>query len=75
MPASAPDLQRFVERREISGRAMGLWRTLIIAPPDRRDMIVNEVDLPEGLTAQITARAAAIRATMGPSSFGTAMFP
>ncbi|SUE43317.1 ATP-binding protein [Roseomonas gilardii] len=47
------DLQRFVERREISGRAMGLWRTLIIAPPDRRDMIVNEVDLPEGLTASL----------------------
>ncbi|MFC0409164.1 ATP-binding protein [Roseomonas elaeocarpi] len=47
------DLQRLAEAREISSRAIGLWRALVIATPDRRDFILSEMDLPDGLDARL----------------------
>ena len=47
------DLQRFAQAREISARAFGLWRTVVLAPPDRRAQLLADVELPPGLTASL----------------------
>ena len=47
------DLQRFIHAREIAGRAFGAWRTAILAPPDRREQMLADLDLPEGLTVEL----------------------
>jgi hypothetical protein len=47
------DLQRFVQAREISTRALSAWRTLVLAPPDRRQQIVAGLELPPGLTVEL----------------------
>lgn len=45
------DLQRLIHAREITGRAFGAWRTAVLAPPDRREQLLADLDLPgEGLT-------------------------
>ncbi len=43
------DLQRFIQAREIAGRAFGAWRAAILAPADRREQALADLDLPEGL--------------------------
>ena len=47
------DLQRFAQAREISARAISAWRTVIIAPPDRRGQMLAELELPQGLEASL----------------------
>src|SRR5690242_17398617 len=43
------DLQRFAQAREISARAFGLWRSVALAPPDRRAQLLADIELPPGL--------------------------
>ncbi|WP_431285541.1 ATP-binding protein [Humitalea sp. 24SJ18S-53] len=50
------DLQRLAQAREVSSRIFGLWRAVLLAPPDRRDMMLAEIDLPLGLSAELSAR-------------------
>ena len=47
------DLQRFALAREISARAFGLWRTVLVAPPERRAAALAEAELPPGLSASL----------------------
>lgn len=47
------DLQRFIQAREIAGRAFSAWRTSMLAPADRREQLLADLDLPEGLSAEI----------------------
>ncbi|MBK1662464.1 ATP-binding protein [Paracraurococcus ruber] len=47
------DLQRLTQAREISLRAISAWRTVMIAPPDRRAQMLAELELPQGLTATL----------------------
>jgi signal transduction histidine kinase len=48
------DLQRLGVSREISARAFGIWRTVLLAPPDRREAMLFDIDLPDGLAADIS---------------------
>lgn len=48
------DLQRLIHAREITGRAFGAWRTAVLAPPDRREQLLADLDLPEGLTVELS---------------------
>jgi hypothetical protein len=50
------DLQRLAQAREVSSRIFGLWRAVLLAPPDRREMMLAEIDLPPGLTADLDPR-------------------
>lgn len=50
------DLQRFAQAREISQRAISAWRTVLIAPPDRRAQMLAELELPSGLSATLDDR-------------------
>nr|WP_149537169.1 ATP-binding protein [Siccirubricoccus phaeus] len=43
------DLQRFSQGREISARAISAWRTVILAPPERRQQMLAELEMPQGL--------------------------
>lgn len=61
------DLQRFIHAREIAGRAFGAWRTAILAPPDRREQMLADLDLPEGLTVEL-GRQPLVRAGAPPPS-------
>jgi signal transduction histidine kinase len=47
------DLQRFVQAREISARAFAAWRTVVLAPADRRASMLADLDLPPGLIATL----------------------
>ncbi|UFN47078.1 HAMP domain-containing protein [Roseomonas sp. OT10] len=47
------ELQQISQAREISSRAFGLWRTLLITPRERRAGVLDEMDLPEGLEAAL----------------------
>ncbi len=47
------DLQRFVQAREISARAFAAWRTVVLAPPDRRAAMLADLDLPAALSATL----------------------
>jgi signal transduction histidine kinase len=47
------DLQRFQQAREMSARVFGLWRALLLAPHDRRETILAELDLPTGIEASL----------------------
>jgi signal transduction histidine kinase len=47
------DLQRLAQAREISARAFGLWRTVVLAPPDRRAQLLADIELPPGLAASL----------------------
>jgi signal transduction histidine kinase len=47
------DLQRFQQAREMSARVFGLWRTMLVAPYDRRGMMLAEIDLPAGIEASL----------------------
>ncbi len=47
------DLQRFALAREISARAFGLWRAVLVSPPERRAAALAEVELPPGLSASL----------------------
>lgn len=47
------DLQRFQYAREMSTRIYVLWRTLLMAPPERRGLVVADIELPPGLTAAV----------------------
>jgi signal transduction histidine kinase len=53
------DLQRYAQAREISARAVGIWRTMLLAPPDRRRALLEEADLPPGLAVSLDREAAA----------------
>lgn len=48
------DLQRFALSREITARAFGLWRTAVLAPTDRREAMLYDIDLPRGLHAELS---------------------
>lgn len=48
------DLQRFIHAREIAGRAFGAWRTALLAPPDRREQMLADFDLPDGLRVELS---------------------
>lgn len=50
------DLQRLAQAREVSSRIFGLWRAVLLTPPERRDMMLSEIDLPSGLSADLDAR-------------------
>ncbi len=50
------DLQRFAQAREISQRAISAWRTVMLAPPDRRAQMLAELELPSGLSATLDDR-------------------
>jgi len=45
------ELQRFVQAREMSGRAFQLWRQMALSPPERRAALLADADLPPGLEA------------------------
>jgi len=47
------DLQRLAQAREITARSFGVWRTAVLAPPAQRIRMIADLDLPEGLTAEI----------------------
>lgn len=47
------DLQRLQQAREISQRAFGAWRSLLQVPPDRRQALVEDLDMPPGLRATV----------------------
>lgn len=47
------DLQRFVQSREISARTFALWRVVVMAPPDRRAVLLADTELPPGITASL----------------------
>ncbi|TCZ58790.1 HAMP domain-containing protein [Roseicella aquatilis] len=47
------DLQRLTHAREISLRAISAWRTVLLAPPDRRAQMLAELELPTGLSATL----------------------
>jgi signal transduction histidine kinase len=48
------DLQRFALSREISARAFGTWRTILLAPFDRREAMLYDIDMPPGLVAELS---------------------
>ena len=48
------DLQRLGVSREISARAFGIWRTVMLAPPDRREAMLFDIELPDGLAADLS---------------------
>jgi signal transduction histidine kinase len=50
------EIQRAQQAREAIGRAAALWRTVLMAAPDRRDAIARGFDLPEGLAASVDPR-------------------
>ena len=45
------ELQSFIQTREIAGRGFMLWRNLTVLPPERRALVLADVDLPAGLSA------------------------
>ena len=47
------DLQRFIHAREIAGRTFSAWRTAMLAPADRRDQMLADLALPEGLRVDL----------------------
>ncbi|MFC7734467.1 ATP-binding protein [Roseomonas sp. GCM10028921] len=47
------DLQRAAIEREVSARIFGLWRTLVVATPERRASILGDIELPQGLEASL----------------------
>ena len=47
------DLQKFVHAREISARAFAVWRTAVLASPDRRAAMLADIDLPQGLSVTL----------------------
>ena len=47
------DLQRFAQAREISARAISAWRTVILAPADRRGQMLAELELPSELSVTL----------------------
>jgi signal transduction histidine kinase len=47
------DLQRFIHAREIAGRSFGAWRTAMLAPPDRREQMLADLALPDGLSVDL----------------------
>lgn len=47
------ELQRFAQAREISARAFAVWRSMVLAPPDRRMALLADIELPAGLTATL----------------------
>ncbi|MDB5373367.1 MAG: Two component system histidine kinase, partial [Belnapia sp.] len=50
------DLQRFAQAREISARAISAWRTVILAPTERRAAMLAELELPTELSASLDER-------------------
>jgi hypothetical protein len=59
------DLQRYAQAREIVSRSFGVWRTAVLSPPFARARMVAELDLPDGMTAEI-ADEPAVRPGMPP---------
>ncbi len=47
------DLQRFAQAREISARSFAVWRSMLLAPPDRRQQLLSDIELPPGLQASV----------------------
>ncbi len=55
------DLQRIQQAREVSQRVVGVWRSLMQSPPDRRAAVAQDIDLPTGLRASYDPTPAAAR--------------
>ncbi|WP_175562563.1 ATP-binding protein [Muricoccus roseus] len=47
------DLQRAATEREMSARVFGLWRAMVLAVPERRGLVLSEIELPTGLDASL----------------------
>jgi signal transduction histidine kinase len=47
------DLQRLSQAREIWLRSITAWRTVLLAPPDRKAQMLAELELPSGLAATL----------------------
>ena len=47
------ELQRLAQAREISARAFAIWRSMVLAPPDRRAPLLADIELPAGLVATL----------------------
>lgn len=47
------DVQRLAEVRNIAGRAMMLYRTIVMVAPDQRERVLGELELPPGLSAKL----------------------
>lgn len=47
------ELQRAAEAREVSMRSFVLWRSLVLAPPERRAAILSDAELPASVTASL----------------------
>lgn len=52
------ELQALVQSREIASRLFGLWRNLVMLPPDRRAALLAEFELPAGVSASYDAQPA-----------------
>ncbi|WP_120007492.1 ATP-binding protein [Teichococcus vastitatis] len=65
------DLQRIMLSREVSTRAFIFWRTAVLASPDRRPTMLQEVDLMRGLRADLS-ELPAVRPGMPPPPLGLA---
>jgi len=61
------DLQRAAMEREVSSRVLGLWRTVVLAPPERRPSLVSDIDLPQGIEASVDVEPV-VRVGMLPAS-------
>jgi signal transduction histidine kinase len=48
------DLQRWIHAREIAGRAFSAWRAAVLSPPDRREQMLADLDLPDAIQAEIS---------------------
>ncbi|MGG5888231.1 ATP-binding protein [Falsiroseomonas sp. HC035] len=53
------DLQRFQQAREISQRSYGAWRSLLQVAPERRRGLVDDLDMPPGLSLSVDDEALA----------------
>ncbi len=45
------DLQRLQMARELSQRSFAVWRAMLMTPPERRHLVLADLDLPPGLRA------------------------
>ncbi len=47
------DLQRLAETRDIGVRVMGIYRSVVLTPPERRAAVVRELNLRDGSSASL----------------------
>ncbi|MCK8787450.1 ATP-binding protein [Roseomonas sp. NAR14] len=64
------DLQREVQAREIMARAFGAWRAVVLAPPERRALLLLDAEPQPGLNFELST-VPAVRPGMPPPSAET----